>query len=329
MNTKWFGLLILVLLLLAVATVQPVLAEGPVVGTLVSVVDNVATFSVSADGEYILLQEGNQPSEHIHSTAVDGIVKFQMKPGNSALKLDNIRITTMPANWRPCEGASDWLCKIGDAVPAPAVNDRSEWQAHFQRPCGLWTWDGANIWTWSGSVEDEICQSEWHLSFMRQGDKFVFVVPVAWESATIDAVWGNLSGQTKENWTGVYLDKIVPSGTYTWQDLSGASNNGFRAKPMKPVSAAAPALASGNPSAPAPASGNPVPVDDKIELTRASLLGIPWYGWLAMAIIGTGTYLFASNRKRKPATSLRKSAHRRKAVAKAAPKADPTPAATP
>lgn len=237
--TNLFILVLLVATVLSPATVSAAPTAQQVSGSLIAVKGDTATFEVSANGEYVLLQEDNIASEQLKATAKNGKVAFQMKPGNKAMRLENIVATSEVANWQPCSGASDWLCLLTQATTiitdTMAPPSRNDWESHYGYPCGLWKWDGKTTWTWAGEETDQVCESDWHLGWMYEGDTFKFTIPASWENgAAVDAVWGKMSGAQTEKWVGRYITKNIKPGAYSWTDNSKAPNMGFRAKPAEP-----------------------------------------------------------------------------------------------
>jgi len=273
--------LVISLTLLLGLTASTVSAED-VTATL----ENASTTShvvltVSANGVYKINVEGNNPADVIEATASGGRLEFDLE-GKTSWQIQNVT---------PEDTSDVWEMTTPDGwfglatAPAPA-DDRSNWQSHMDYPCGMWEWDG-EVWTWVGDKTADVCQSEWHLTWMHAGDKFVFVVPVAWESAMINAVWGNLEGPSDFEWTGVYIDTEVKTGSYTWTSPD-YPNVGFRAKPK--------------PQPNAVGTVDDTSSADPIVVEKARL---PWWIWpaiiiLVILLIGVGagfTWLFT---RRKP-----------------------------
>ncbi len=105
------------------ATEEPAAAGTPeaVTATLrEQTSDNRLIFDVSSNGEYLLLQEGNEESEQLRETAVNGSVAFTTKPGNTAFQLVGVQVTSSDPNWIECEGAEGWFCFSEAEAAAPA-----------------------------------------------------------------------------------------------------------------------------------------------------------------------------------------------------------------
>lgn len=234
---KWLSLaLCLALLFAALATnVQPASA-ATVTATLTNVTGDVATFTVSvSNADYVLLQEGNKANEQLKVTATGNTVRFTMKPGNMAMKLDGVTVVSQVRNWQPCVGATDWLCKIAEENAEYDLNEAGKWQDG-----AMWHVIPAEklmIWT-GGSSYVHVNFNEAAKALLKSGYTAKFTISV---SAVVRACRSDWSGMDSN---GIAMNPYNPTtcirfplrpGTYF---VTGWSNDeycgeqiGFRVVP--------------------------------------------------------------------------------------------------